>query len=242
MRSILNRIVTVFFLVMLCGCSLIPNRTKDANDRYFYLIEMLNEHETFSDHSRYFSIEAEMAKIDNGYRYYIIIDEPQLAMYDIEVMAIEKDVDYMVKDGQVLIIDSFTGRAAEGRKFSDGLHQAIEAKENVKVKRESRTLATITFQNFFNKYKKKAGMTGTSVTEEEEFREILISSLRSQHRWSCRPQSLSGSRWRITKTWRNPQLPHQCRHRQGTHYPRAIRTSRKSSWFPGNCRIRHIKA
>ena len=94
MRSILNRIVTVFCLALLCGCSLIPNRTKDANDRYFYLIEMLNEHETFSDQSRYFSIEAEMAKIDNGYRYYIIIDEPQLAMYDIEVMAIEKDVDY----------------------------------------------------------------------------------------------------------------------------------------------------
>ncbi len=83
-----------------------------------------------------------------------------------------KDKDYVVKDDEVLIVDEFTGRIMPGRRFSDGLHQAIEAKENVKVKRESRTLATITFQNFFNKYKKKAGMTGTALTEEEEFREI----------------------------------------------------------------------
>ena len=76
------------------------------------------------------------------------------------------------KDDEVLIVDEFTGRIMPGRRFSDGLHQAIEAKENVKVKRESRTLATITFQNFFNKYKKKAGMTGTALTEENEFREI----------------------------------------------------------------------
>ena len=84
----------------------------------------------------------------------------------------KKDIDYIVKDGEVLIVDEFTGRIMPGRRYSDGLHQAIEAKENVKVKRESRTLATITFQNFFNKYKKKAGMTGTALTEEEEFREI----------------------------------------------------------------------
>ncbi len=84
----------------------------------------------------------------------------------------EKDKDYVVKDDEVLIVDEFTGRIMPGRRFSDGLHQAIEAKENVKVKRESRTLATITFQNFFNKYKKKAGMTGTALTEEMEFREI----------------------------------------------------------------------
>ncbi len=82
------------------------------------------------------------------------------------------DQDYVVKDDEVLIVDEFTGRIMPGRRFSDGLHQAIEAKENVKVKRESRTLATITFQNFFNKYKKKAGMTGTALTEETEFREI----------------------------------------------------------------------
>ena len=83
-----------------------------------------------------------------------------------------RDKDYVVKDDEVLIVDEFTGRIMPGRRFSDGLHQAIEAKENVKVKRESRTLATITFQNFFNKYKKKAGMTGTALTEENEFREI----------------------------------------------------------------------
>ena len=83
-----------------------------------------------------------------------------------------KDKDYIVKDNEVLIVDEFTGRVMPGRRFSDGLHQAIEAKENVKVRRESKTLATITFQNFFNKYKKKAGMTGTALTEENEFREI----------------------------------------------------------------------
>ena len=83
-----------------------------------------------------------------------------------------RDQDYVVKDDEVLIVDEFTGRIMPGRRFSDGLHQAIEAKEHVKVRRESKTLATITFQNFFNKYAKKAGMTGTALTEEEEFREI----------------------------------------------------------------------
>ena len=83
-----------------------------------------------------------------------------------------RDKDYVVKEDEVLIVDEFTGRIMPGRRYSDGLHQAIEAKENVKVKRESKTLATITFQNFFNKYKKKAGMTGTALTEEKEFREI----------------------------------------------------------------------
>ena len=83
-----------------------------------------------------------------------------------------KDRDYVVKDGQIIIVDEFTGRMMPGRRYSDGLHQAIEAKEKVEVKRESKTLATITFQNFFNKYKKKAGMTGTAKTEELEFEEI----------------------------------------------------------------------
>ena len=83
-----------------------------------------------------------------------------------------RDKDYVVKDDEVLIVDEFTGRIMPGSRYSDGLHQAIEAKENVKVKRESKTLATITFQNFFNKYAKKAGMTGTAQTEETEFREI----------------------------------------------------------------------
>ena len=83
-----------------------------------------------------------------------------------------RDQDYVVKDDEVLIVDEFTGRIMPGRRYSDGLHQAIEAKEHVKVKRESKTLATITFQNFFNKFEKKAGMTGTALTEEKEFREI----------------------------------------------------------------------
>ena len=83
-----------------------------------------------------------------------------------------RDKDYVVKDNEVLIVDEFTGRIMPGRRYSDGLHQAIEAKEHVEVKRESRTLATITFQNFFNKFKKKAGMTGTAQTEEKEFRNI----------------------------------------------------------------------
>ena len=83
-----------------------------------------------------------------------------------------RDQDYVVRDDQVLIVDSFTGRIMPGRRYSDGLHQAIEAKEHVKVKNESKTLATITFQNFFNKFEKKAGMTGTALTEEKEFRDI----------------------------------------------------------------------
>ena len=83
-----------------------------------------------------------------------------------------RDKDYVVTDDQVLIVDEFTGRIMPGRRYSDGLHQAIEAKEHVKVKRESKTLATITFQNFFNKFEKKAGMTGTALTEEKEFRDI----------------------------------------------------------------------
>lgn len=93
-----------------------------------------------------------------------------LAIKAIGVM--KRDVDYVVKDGQVLIVDEFTGRIMHGRRYSDGLHQAIEAKENVKVERESKTLATITFQNYFRLYKKLSGMTGTAMTEEGEFQEI----------------------------------------------------------------------
>ena len=86
--------------------------------------------------------------------------------------SMRRDKDYMVKDGEVIIVDEFTGRLMEGRRYSDGLHQAIEAKENVKIARESKTLATITFQNYFRMYKKLSGMTGTALTEENEFREI----------------------------------------------------------------------
>ena len=88
------------------------------------------------------------------------------------VGVMKRDVDYVVKDGEIVIVDEFTGRLMFGRRFNEGLHQAIEAKEHVKVKRESKTLATITFQNFFNKFEKKAGMTGTALTEEKEFRDI----------------------------------------------------------------------
>ncbi len=93
-----------------------------------------------------------------------------LALKALKLM--HRDKDYVVKEDQIVIVDEFTGRLMPGRRYSNGLHQAIEAKENVKVKRESKTLATITFQNYFNRYKKKAGMTGTALTEEEEFRSI----------------------------------------------------------------------
>ena len=82
------------------------------------------------------------------------------------------DVDYMIKDGQVVIVDEFTGRLMPGRRWSDGLHQAVEAKEKVKIERENQTLATITFQNYFRKYGKLSGMTGTADTEAEEFNKI----------------------------------------------------------------------
>ncbi len=93
-----------------------------------------------------------------------------LALKALKLM--HKDKDYVIKEDQIVIVDEFTGRMMPGRRYSNGLHQAIEAKENVKVKRESKTLATITFQNYFNRYEKKAGMTGTALTEEEEFRSI----------------------------------------------------------------------
>ena len=82
------------------------------------------------------------------------------------------DEDYVVKDGEVIIVDTFTGRLMYGRRYSEGLHQAIEAKEGVKVEKESKTLATITFQNLFRMYDKLSGMTGTALTEDDEFREI----------------------------------------------------------------------
>ena len=101
------------------------------------------------------------------------IDEYHCMLQAVRAHALmHRDKDYIVKDNEVLIVDEFTGRVMPGRRFSDGLHQALEAKENVKVNRENKTLATITFQNFFNKYDKKAGMSGTAQTEETEFREI----------------------------------------------------------------------
>lgn len=119
-----------------------------------------------------------VAKVENFFKIENLSDTENVDIQHNIILALRahnlmfRDQDYVVKDDQVLIVDEFTGRIMPGRRFSDGLHQAIEAKEHVKIKRESKTLATITFQNFFNKYEKKAGMTGTALTEEQEFRNI----------------------------------------------------------------------
>ena len=117
-------------------------------------------------------------KVENFFHIENLSDPENLEIQHNVILALRanylmhRDKDYVVKDDEVLIVDEFTGRIMPGRRYSDGLHQAIEAKEHVKVRRESKTLATITFQNFFNKYEKKAGMTGTALTEEQEFRDI----------------------------------------------------------------------
>jgi preprotein translocase subunit SecA len=122
--------------------------------------------------------EAGVAKVERFFRINNLADPENLEIQHNIILALrannlmQKDHDYIVKDDEVLIVDEFTGRVMPGRRYSDGLHQAIEAKEHVKVKRESKTLATITFQNFFNKFNKKCGMTGTALTEEREFRDI----------------------------------------------------------------------
>ncbi len=119
-----------------------------------------------------------VAKVERFFRIENLADPENLEIQHNIILALRannlmfKDHDYIVKDDEVLIVDEFTGRVMPGRRYSDGLHQAIEAKEHVKVKRESKTLATITFQNFFNKFEKKCGMTGTALTEEQEFRDI----------------------------------------------------------------------
>ena len=119
-----------------------------------------------------------VAKVERFFHLENLADPENLEIQHCIILALRannlmhRDHDYIVKDDQVLIVDEFTGRVMPGRRYSDGLHQAIEAKEHVKVKRESKTLATITFQNFFNKFDKKSGMTGTALTEEKEFREI----------------------------------------------------------------------
>ena len=119
-----------------------------------------------------------VAKVEKFFQIDNLADPENLEIQHNIILALRahnlmfRDKDYVVKDDQVMIVDEFTGRIMPGRRYSDGLHQAIEAKEHVKVKRESKTLATITFQNFFNKSDKKAGMTGTAATEEKEFRDI----------------------------------------------------------------------
>ena len=122
--------------------------------------------------------EQGVAKVERFFQIENLADPENLEIQHNIILALRannlmfRDKDYVVKDDQVLIVDEFTGRIMPGRRYSDGLHQAIEAKEHVQVKRESKTLATITFQNFFNKFEKKAGMTGTALTEEKEFRDI----------------------------------------------------------------------
>ena len=122
--------------------------------------------------------EAGVKKVEDFFHIENFADPENLEIQHNIILALRahnlmfRDQDYVVKDEQVLIVDEFTGRIMPGRRYSDGLHQAIEAKEKVKVKRESKTLATITFQNFFNLFEKKCGMTGTALTEEKEFREI----------------------------------------------------------------------
>ncbi|MDD5940731.1 MAG: preprotein translocase subunit SecA [Lachnospiraceae bacterium] len=119
-----------------------------------------------------------VAKVERFFHLKNLADPENLEIQHCIILALRannlmhRDHDYIVKDNEVLIVDEFTGRVMPGRRYSDGLHQAIEAKEHVKVKRESKTLATITFQNFFNKFDKKCGMTGTAQTEEQEFRDI----------------------------------------------------------------------
>ncbi len=121
---------------------------------------------------------AGMAKVERAFQIENLADPENLEIQHNMILALRahnlmfRDQDYVVKDDQVMIVDEFTGRMMPGRRYSDGLHQAIEAKERVKVKRESKTLANITFQNFFNKYVRKCGMTGTALTEEKEFRNI----------------------------------------------------------------------
>ena len=122
--------------------------------------------------------EAGVKKVENFFHIENYADPENLEIQHNIMLALRahnlmfRDQDYVVKDDQVLIVDEFTGRIMPGRRYSDGLHQAIEAKEHVKVKRESKTMASITFQNFFNLFEKKCGMTGTALTEEKEFREI----------------------------------------------------------------------
>ena len=122
--------------------------------------------------------EAGVKKVEDFFHIENLADPENLEIQHNIILALRanylmfRDKDYVVKDDEVLIVDEFTGRIMPGRRYSDGLHQAIEAKEHVHVRRESRTLATITFQNFFNKFNKKAGMTGTAQTEEKEFRNI----------------------------------------------------------------------
>ena len=142
----------------------------EDNEKYDYIIDLKAKSATLTGKGtkkaeEFFKLE-NLNDIDNSE----IVHHINQALRAHGIM--KKDIDYIVKDGEVLIVDEFTGRIMYGRRYSDGLHQAIEAKENVKIANESKTLATITFQNYFRMYDKLAGMTGTAMTEEAEFREI----------------------------------------------------------------------
>ncbi len=142
----------------------------EDNEKYDYIIDLKAKSATLTAKGikkaeDYFKLE-NLNDIDNS----DIVHHINQALRAHGIM--KRDIDYIVKDGEVLIVDEFTGRIMYGRRYSDGLHQAIEAKENVKIANESKTLATITFQNYFRMYDKLAGMTGTAMTEENEFREI----------------------------------------------------------------------
>lgn len=146
-----------------------------------YFAKSLKKDEDFTVDEKANSViltEAGISKAEKHYHLDNYADPQNMEIQHYTVQALKanyimkRDKDYMVKDGEVIIVDEFTGRMMEGRRYSDGLHQAIEAKEGVKVERESKTLATITYQNYFRMFKKLAGMTGTALTEENEFREI----------------------------------------------------------------------
>ncbi|WP_291636995.1 preprotein translocase subunit SecA [Clostridium sp.] len=146
-----------------------------------YFVKGLVKEEDYTIDEKASAVIMSDAGIDKAEKYFHIENYPDAANMAIQhhvVQALKanyimrKDKDYMDKDGEVIIVDEFTGRLMEGRRYSDGLHQAIEAKEGVKIEKESKTLATITFQNYFRMYGKLAGMTGTALTEDEEFREI----------------------------------------------------------------------
>ena len=159
-------------------------RGKDAEDvsKIDYIMGIEQEETgdfTVNEKDKIVNLTAQgVTKVERFFHLNNLADPENLEIQHCIILALRannlmfKDHDYIVKDDEILIVDEFTGRVMPGRRYSDGLHQAIEAKEHVKVKRESKTLATITFQNFFNKFEKKCGMTGTALTEEQEFREI----------------------------------------------------------------------
>ena len=143
---------------------------EEDNEKYDYIVDLKAKSATLTQKGikkaeDYFKLE-NLNDLDNS----DIVHHINQALHAHGIM--KKDIDYIVKDGEVLIVDEFTGRIMYGRRYSNGLHQAIEAKEHVKIANESKTLATITFQNYFRMYDKLSGMTGTAMTEESEFREI----------------------------------------------------------------------